>query len=67
MAKMIVLLEWDDKLGLQWMNKDNLNSLLYGHGNTRPDLLKSTDVTGKVQKAFLATHTGTNILGEVLK
>ncbi len=64
--KMIVMLEWEGKLGPTWMDIDNLKLCLYGADNTKPELLRVTDVTGKVQKAYLASHTGANILKEAL-
>ncbi len=41
MAKMVVVLEWDEKeLGKDWMNKYNLDLLLFTSSFTPRELLK---------------------------
>lgn len=53
MAKMVVVFEWDEEnLAKGWMNIGNLGLLLYGVDNTRPDLLKATEVTEYIEEVI---------------
>lgn len=46
MAKMLVLLDWDEEeLGKDWMNIFNLELLLYSKEHTRRDLLKAVEAS----------------------
>ena len=40
--KMFVCLEWNDELGENWMNEDNLKLCLYGQAWTKPELVSLT-------------------------
>ena len=44
MARMYVELEWDDSLGLSWMNMDNLGLCLYSDEFTKKKLLKVKEI-----------------------
>ena len=65
MAKMIVELEWEESLGVNWMNIYNLESYLYGPTCTKKELLSAVDITqrceidsrkSKVLSELMVTH-----------
>jgi len=43
--KKIFMLEWKESMGPEWMNTDNLKSLMFSKMASKPDLIKVTDVT----------------------
>ena len=58
MAKMVVVLEWDEKeLGRNWMNEDNLHLCLFSGQHSKPELLK-VDVVAIEENALALEGSG---------
>lgn len=48
--KRIVMLEWPESMGADWLSMDNINSLLFTPKYARKTLIQATDITDIMAK-----------------
>jgi hypothetical protein len=58
--KRVFLVEWNEDLGPEWMNKDNLEICLFTAESTRRQLLGVTEITEEITKLVMHANDMTD-------